>query len=96
MEYDGQVRCPVLIIQGATDATVPVRSAERIAFSMRSGGNSDVTLRIFSGVSHSLLPDPGGLPSGWGALPAFLTAPDLLDELTRWAVSKLHVQPSKK
>jgi len=95
MEYDAQVRCPVLIIQGGADATVPVRSAERIAFAMRTGGNSDVTLRIFPGVSHSLLPDPGGLPSGWGALPAFLTAPDLLDEVTRWSVAKLRGELSK-
>jgi pimeloyl-ACP methyl ester carboxylesterase len=95
MQYDGQVRCPVLIVQGGADATVPVRSAERIAFSMRSRGNSDVTLRIFPGVSHSLLPDPGGLPSGWGGLPAFLTAPDLLDELTRWSVAKLRLGRSR-
>src|SRR5262249_52712805 len=81
MQYDSQVRCPPLIIQGGADTTVPVRSAERIASSMRSGGNSDVTLRVFPGVSHSLLPDPGGLPSGWAALPAFLTAPDLLAEI---------------
>jgi len=89
IQYDRQVRCPSLIIQGGSDATVPVRSAERIASAMRAGGNSDVTVRIFPGVSHSLLPDPGGLPTGWAALPAFLTAPDLLEELTRWSVAKL-------
>jgi uncharacterized protein len=89
IQYDRQVRCPSLIIQGGSDATVPVRSAERIASAMRAGGNSDVTVRIFPGVSHSLLPDPGGLPPGWAALPAFLTAPDLLEELTRWSVAKL-------
>jgi len=88
IQYDRQVRCPSLIIQGGSDATVPVRSAERIASAMRAGGNSDVTVRIFPGVSHSLLPDPGGLPTGWAALPAFLTAPDLLEELTRWSVAK--------
>ncbi|HXW92105.1 MAG TPA: alpha/beta fold hydrolase [Terriglobales bacterium] len=88
-EYDGRVRCPALILQGGTDSTVPVRSAERIAFFMRASGNSDVSLRIFPGVSHSLLPDPVGLPSGWAALPAFLTAPDLLDEMTRWSIAKL-------
>ena len=87
--YDRLVRCPTLIIQGAADLTVPVRSAERIASSARATGNSDVTVRIFPGVSHSLLPDPGGLPSGWAALPAFLSSPDLVDEITRWSRSKL-------
>jgi pimeloyl-ACP methyl ester carboxylesterase len=89
IQYDRQVRCPALIIQGGADATVPVRSAERIASAMRAAGNSDVTVRIFPGVSHSLLPDPGGLSTGWPALPVFLTTPDLLDELTRWSVAKL-------
>ena len=89
IQYDRQVRCPALIIQGGADATVPVRSAERIASAMRAGGNADVTVRIFPGVSHSLLPDPGGLPTGWSTLPAFLTAPDLLEELTRWSAAKL-------
>ena len=89
IQYDRQVRCPSLIIHGGSDLTVPVRSAERIASAMRAGGNSDVTVRIFPGVSHSLLPDPGGLPAGWAALPAFLTAPDLLETLTRWSVAKL-------
>jgi hypothetical protein len=56
---------------------------------MRAGGNTDVTVRIIPGVSHSLLPDPAGLSSGWGALPAFLTSPELLDELTRWTVARL-------
>jgi pimeloyl-ACP methyl ester carboxylesterase len=89
IRYDRQVRCPSLIIQGGSDATVPVRSAERIASAMRAGGNADVTVRIFPGVSHSLLPDPGGLQTGWVALPVFLTAPDLLEELTRWSIAKL-------
>jgi len=87
--YDRQVRCPALIMQGGADATVPLRSAQRIAAAMRSGGNQDVTVRIIPGVSHSLLPDPGGLASGWGALPAFLTSPQILDELTRWSVARL-------
>src|SRR5246127_2089915 len=95
IQYDRQVRCPSLIIQGGSDATVPVRSAERIASEMRAGGNSDVTVRIFPGLSHSLLPDPDGLPTGWAALPAFLTAPDLLEELTQWSVAKLRPINSK-
>lgn len=89
IQYDRQVHCPALIIQGGADATVPISSAENIASAMRAGGNLDVTVRIVPGVSHSLLPDPFGLSSGWAALPAFLTAPEVLDELTRWSVAKL-------
>jgi hypothetical protein len=92
--YDRQVRCPALIIQGGADVTVPPRSAERIATAMRAGGNSDVTVRIFPGISHSLLPDPNGISSGWVGLPAFLTAPAVLDEVTRWSVAKL-VSPAR-
>jgi uncharacterized protein len=88
--YDRQVHCPALIIQGGADASVPVRSAERIATAMRAGGNPDVTVRIFPGVSHSLLPDPGGLPSGWGSLPAFITTPALLEEVASWTAARLH------
>jgi uncharacterized protein len=87
--YDSQVHCPALIIQGGTDADVPIRSAERIANAIRASGNEDVTVRLFPSVSHSLLPDPNGLSSGWVALPGFLTSPELLEEMTHWAVSKL-------
>jgi uncharacterized protein len=89
LQYDRQVRCPALVIQGGADATVPVRSAERIATAMRSAGNTDVTVGIFPGVSHSLLPDPGGLSSDWASLPGFLVAPPLLNELMTWSIAKL-------
>jgi dipeptidyl aminopeptidase/acylaminoacyl peptidase len=84
-----RVRCPTLIIQGGSDLHVPVRSAQRIAAAIRSNGNSDVTVRIFPGVSHSLLPDPLGLNSGWVLLPGFLTSPQLLDVMAQWASGKL-------
>ena len=87
--YVRKVRCPALILQGGTDRDVPLRSAERIADAMRENGNSDVTIQIFPGVSHSLLPDVVGLGSGWGTLPGFLTSPPLLDVMKKWAVSKL-------
>lgn len=84
------VRCPALILQGGTDLTVPPRSAELLAAAMRAGGNVDVTVRLFPGVSHSLLPDPVGLGSGWVFLPAFLTAPEILSTLVQWATGHLH------
>jgi dienelactone hydrolase len=88
-EFARRVRCPTLIIQGATDLHVPVRSTERLAAAIRSNGNSDVTVYILPGVSHSLLPDPMGVGSGWVLLPAFVTSPQLLDLMSRWAAGKL-------
>jgi uncharacterized protein len=87
--YAGQVHCPALILQGGSDITVPIRSAEKLATAIRSNGNSDVTVRIIPGVSHSLLPDPEGAGSGWVYLPAFQTSPEVLEILTRWLHARL-------
>jgi dienelactone hydrolase len=89
LDYARRVRCPALIVQGANDRHVPLRSAERLATAMRSNGNDHVTVRVFPGVSHSLLPDPGGLSSGWVYLPAFLTAPAILDAMSGWLAERL-------
>jgi dienelactone hydrolase len=93
LEYARRVRSPALIMQGGADATVPMRSAERLAAAMRGGGNRDVTVRVIPGVSHSLMPDPVGPPDGWAWLPAFLTSPVLLRALTQWTVEKLGASP---
>jgi dienelactone hydrolase len=79
-----RVRCPALILQGGSDRQVPLRSAERLAWAMRSGGNRDVSVRVFPGVSHSFLPDPIGLNSGWVGLPGFMTSPQVLQAITQW------------
>jgi uncharacterized protein len=89
--YARRVRCPALILHGGSDRTVPMRSAERLANAMRSNGNTNVTVRFFPGVSHSLLPDPGGLSTGWLYLPGFLTDPPLLRVMTEWAAHTLGV-----
>jgi uncharacterized protein len=87
--YARRVRCPALIVQGANDLHVPVRSAERLAWAMRQAGNRDVSVRIVPGVSHSLLPDPVGLNSGWVYLPAFLTSPEILSAAGDWLNERL-------
>jgi hypothetical protein len=87
--YASRVHCPVLILHGGSDITVPIRSAEKIANAIRNNGNSDVTVRIIPGVSHSLLPDPIGPGSGWLYLPAFSTSPHVLDVMTNWAAAHL-------
>jgi uncharacterized protein len=89
LEFARRVHCPTLIIQGGSDLNVPLRSTERLAAAMRSNGNSDVTVHVFPGVSHSLLPDPIGLASGWVMLPAFLTSPQVLDMMAQWAAGRL-------
>ncbi len=89
LSYAGRTRCPALILQGAADLHVPTRSAERLAWAMRAGGNRDVTVRLFPGVSHSLLRDPIGLNSGWVYLPAFLTAPEITQTMTEWLAARL-------
>jgi len=89
IEFASRVKCPALIIQGANDLHVPIRSTERIANAMRANGNTDVTVRLFPGVSHSLLPDAQGPASGWVYLPAFLTSPPLLDAMSQWVCQRL-------
>jgi len=90
LAYARAVRCPALVIQGGADLHVPLRSAERLAAAMRAGGNRDVTVRIFPGVSHSLLPDPNGLLSGWPSLPGFKTSPELLRTMAEWMAARLY------
>ena len=92
LSYARRVRCPALIVQGSTDVDVPVRSGERLAAAMRSNGNADVRVRLFPGISHSLLPDVSGLDTGWATLPAFVTSPLILDTITAWAVE--HLSPA--
>jgi pimeloyl-ACP methyl ester carboxylesterase len=93
--YAGRVHCPALILQGGSDITVPIRSAEKIANAIRGNGNSDVTVRIIPAISHSMLPDPIGPGSGWIYLPAFATSPQLLDVMTHWATTRFLASSSK-
>jgi dipeptidyl aminopeptidase/acylaminoacyl peptidase len=89
LPYARRVRCPALVLQGGSDMHVPPRSAERLASAMREGGNPDVSVRLFPGVSHCLAPDPNGLSSGWAMLPALRLKPELLDAMTDWTRAHL-------
>jgi dienelactone hydrolase len=88
LAYAEKVTCPALILQGGTDITVPLRSAEKLAYAMRGNGNTDVSVRVIAGVSHSFLPDPLGPNSGWVSLPAFETSPVVLQTMTDWIKSR--------
>ena len=90
LDYARRVKVASLILQGGSDLHVPPSSAERIAVAMRAGGNSDVTVRVVPGVSHTQLPDPDGRASEWIHLPSFRVSNTLLTEMSRWLVDRLH------
>jgi len=95
LAYARRVRCPALILQGASDKHVPPRSAERLAAAIRGNGNREVSVRVFPGLSHTFLPDPVGLNSGWAGLPAFMTSPQVLREIGDWLSARLGFQAGR-
>lgn len=54
------VRCPVLILHGDRDANVPVEHAHLLADAIRTGGNTDVTVKILRNHNHLFLKDTDG------------------------------------
>lgn len=50
----GSLHAPVLILQGERDANVPPRGASVLAASLALAGSSDVTLKMYPTLGHSL------------------------------------------
>lgn len=84
-----RVRTPVLIVQGATDRQVTVEQADTLAAALRSGGNSDVTVRIFPATDHLFLADVSGTPSGYATLPSRAVRPEVLGTVADWLATRL-------
>jgi dipeptidyl aminopeptidase/acylaminoacyl peptidase len=84
-----RVRQPVLILQGQNDQQVTADQAPELAAAFRAGGNRDVTVRVFPGLNHLMIPDPVGLPAGYSRLPSGSVAPQVLGTLADWLVQKL-------
>lgn len=94
MRYDPlpvarRVRVPVLILQGATDRQVTADQAEELATAVRSGGNRDVTVRVFPDMNHLLVHDPDGGYAGYEKLPSLEVRKDLLGAVADWLTKKL-------
>ncbi len=94
MSYDPlpvakRVRVPVLILQGATDRQVTADQAAELAAAVRSGGNKDVTVRVFPNMNHLLVEDPVGGYTGYAKLPSLEVRKDLLGSLADWLAMKL-------
>ena len=79
-----RVRCPVLVLQGATDHQVDPAQAAELAQALREGGNQDVTLAVLPGVDHLFLPDASGDPAGYASLPESAIRPEILTTIVDW------------
>ncbi|MGH7605263.1 MAG: alpha/beta hydrolase family protein [Gemmatimonadaceae bacterium] len=84
-----KVKVPTLILQGATDRQVPAEQAERLAAAFRSGGNHDVTVRVFPDRNHLFLADPNGNPQGYTRLTSSRIDADVLGTIADWLAGKL-------
>jgi uncharacterized protein len=83
-------RTPVLVLHGETDRQVPVEQAEELGAAFRAGGNPDVTVQVFPGINHLLLPDPDGNPAGYTRLEARAVAAPVLGVLADWLSERLN------
>ena len=95
MSYDPlpvarRLRTPVLILQGETDRQVTADQADELAAAVRSGGNRDVTVRIFPDMNHLLVHDPDGGYTGYASLPSLEVRKDFLGALSDWLSRKLN------
>jgi dienelactone hydrolase len=85
-----KVRVPTLILQGATDQQVTAAQAEALGEAIRSGGNRNVTVRVFPETNHLFILDPTGNPSGYSALGTGQIRPEVIAVLTEWLARTLH------
>ena len=90
-----QVKTPVLILQGETDRQVPPAEAKLLADAIRSGGNRDVTVRMFPATNHLFLADSSGAftdVSGalrYTKLPSLHVRPEVLGAIADWLSDRL-------
>ncbi|HEY2162499.1 MAG TPA: alpha/beta fold hydrolase [Gemmatimonadaceae bacterium] len=90
-----QVKKPVLIVQGETDRQVPPAQAQLLANAFRSGGNRDVTVRMFPATNHLFLADSSGaFADATGALrytklPSLHVRPEVLGTIADWLSDRL-------
>jgi len=83
-----KVRTPVLILQGGNDRQVSPDQAEMLEATFRSGGNKDVTTRVFPGLNHLFLTDASGSGSGYASLPSKQVGPDVLGAIADWIATR--------
>ena len=92
-----QVKAATLILQGATDHQVPAENASKLAALIRSGGNKDVTVRIFPATDHLFLADTtGDFLDMYKHVKTNKVSPVILGALADWMVARLGAAPVVK
>jgi len=84
-----QVKAAVLVVQGETDQQITPNQAEMLAGYVRSGGNKDVTVRMFPATNHLFIPDSDGDPAKYNELKSNKIRPEVLGAVADWLVVKL-------
>ena len=85
-----KVKASTLILQGETDRQVPVANAAKLAALIRSGGNKDVTVRVFPATDHLFLADStGDFLDMYKHVKTNKVSPEILGALADWLVLKL-------
>jgi dipeptidyl aminopeptidase/acylaminoacyl peptidase len=84
-----QIKTPVLLLNGGTDQQVTPEQTAELAAAIRSGGNRDVTTRVFPDLNHLFLYDPVGFPGGYGRLTRSAVEPQVIGTATDWLVDRL-------
>ena len=84
-----RVRQPVLILHGATDQQVRPEEARRLESTIRTAGNTRVTLRIFPDRNHLFLRDPVGFPGGYARLTNPRIDGEVMGALADWLATTL-------
>ena len=54
LEAAPKLKLPLLVLQGQYDANVPERGARVLEAALKTAGNTDVTLKVYAGLGHSL------------------------------------------
>jgi hypothetical protein len=85
-----RVRQPVLILQGALDRQVTAGQADTLGAAIRSGGNRDVTVRVFPRLNHLFVPSPtDGSAAEYVTLTDASVNAEVLDTLAVWLQRRL-------
>lgn len=93
--YLQKVKCPVLAIDGSKDLQVPAtQNIEAIRKALQTGGNRNVTTKIFPGLNHLFQHAVTGLPNEYQQIEETIS-PEVLDYVGNWIEQTVNIVHGK-